>query len=410
MKLPLQFAIRYFFSKKSTNAINILSWISVGAIVVGTAALIIVLSVFNGFEGLIKSLYSNFYPEVIVQVREGKRFTVSAAQWQQINSLQGISVVSRTLTENALLRHAESTQTIVVLKGVDENFNKISDVEQHLDQGSYLLKQGNESYGVFGIGVAASLGVRGDQGVLPVAVYVPGKTFNSMNPEDAFHSGLLYPAGVFAIQQEFDNNYVLTDIGFVRSLLDAGDAVSALEIKLSAPDEEEKVIAGLQQIMGPAFKVENRYQQNKSLYMVMQTEKWAVYVILSFILVIAAFNMIGTLSMLVLDKQKDIAILKALGTTPAFIQKIFLLEGGFIAAMGGAAGLLLGTIILGLQKAFGLIKLGGSSFVVDAYPVAFNGLDYLLVALTVLCIGIVAAWFPARKAARFELELRTMLQ
>ena len=410
MKLALQFAVRYFFSRKSTNAINILSWISVGAIVVGTAALIIVLSVFNGFEGLIKSLYSNFYPEVIVQPREGKRFKLNELQWKQVKQLDGISVLSRTLTENALLRHMEANQTIVVLKGVDEEYNKISDVEQHIDQGQYLLRHGQESYGVFGVGVAASLGVRGDQGVLPVSVYVPGKTLSSMNPEEAFSSGLIYPSGVFAIQQEFDNNYVLTDLEFVQSLLDAGDDISALEIKLVSPQDEERVIGGLQKIMGPAFKIENRFQQNKSLYLVMQTEKWAVYAILAFILVIAGFNMIGTLGMLVLDKQKDIAVLKAMGATPAFIHKIFLAEGAFIAVMGGVAGLVLGSLILWLQKQFGIIKLDGSSFVVEAYPVAFNLPDYLLVACTVVCIGMIAAWFPARKAARLELELRTMLQ
>ncbi len=395
-----QFASRYFRAKKSTNAINIIAWVSVTAIAVGTGALIVILSVFNGFEGLVKSLYSSFYPSVKVSPLTGKTISLTDAQLRQIAGTPGVAHYSEVIEEKAVLRFGEE-QTIAILKGVDSHYNEVASVKDKVVRGRFDIGDELAYRAVLGIELEAALGVDVERSMVPVDVYVPRRSAGSILPNEALNSGALYPAGTFAIQQEFNSKYVITHIDFLRQLLELGkEEMSALEVGASPGTSEMALKQRLEKVLGGQFKVQTRYEQNQALYAIMQTEKWAVYVILSFILVIAAFNMIGSLSMLVIEKRKDIRILKAMGARDSLILRIFLAEGLIIAAIGAGLGFGLGTLVCVIQQQFGLIKLEGSSFLVDAYPVSMNPMDFLLVSITIIVIGIGASWYPARQAAK----------
>lgn len=402
-----QFASRYFKAKKSTNAINIIAWVSVVAIAVGTAALIVILSVFNGFEGLVKSLYSSFYPSVKVSPATGKTIRLTPAQLQQISRLKGVAYGSAVIEEKAILS-AGDEKTIAVLKGVDNNYNKVTGVKDKIVRGRF--DTGNEEgyRAVLGVELEGALGVDVENSMVPVDVYVPRRSAGSFSiPNEALNSGYLYPAGAFAIQQEFNSKYVLTHIDFLRKLLELGpDEMSALEIAATPGADEGALKRRLESMLGPSFKIQTRYEQNQALYAVMQMEKWMVYMILTFVLVIAAFNMVGSLSMLVIEKRKDITILKAMGARRQLLLRIFLAEGLIIAGIGALIGFVLGTSVCLLQQQFGIIKLEGSSFLVDAYPVSMHATDFLLVSLTILVIGLAASWYPAWRAAAEGVELK----
>lgn len=402
-----QFALRYFRARKSTSAINIIAWVSVGAIAVGTAALITVLSVFNGFTGLVKSLYSSFYPTLKVAPATGKTILLTAAQLKEIAAIPGVAHFSQTIEEKAVLRFGNE-QTIAVLKGVDAEFKAVAGVQDKIVRGKFDL---TNYQAVFGMGIESALGVDVEHSLVPVNVYMPkrdaGSNLNAVLPEEALSSGVIYPVGTFAIQQEFDSKYILTDISFLRNLLDmAPGEMSSLELSLKPGFSENKVKRKVQELLGDSVKVLTRVEQNATIYNVMQTEKWVVYVFLSFILVIAAFNMIGSLSMLVIEKQKDITILKAMGSRNSLIQRIFLMEGLIIAGAGSIIGFTLAITICLLQQHFGLVKLGGGSFLIDAFPVEMHLDDFILVSVTILVIGVLASWYPAKRAARQEITLK----
>ncbi|MBO9152590.1 FtsX-like permease family protein [Chitinophaga sp. GCM10012297] len=404
-----QFALRYFRARKSTSAINIIAWVSVGAIAVGTAALITVLSVFNGFTGLVKSLYSSFYPTLKVVPATGKTILFTPEQIKAVSQARGVANLSASIEEKAVLRY-EKNQTIAVLKGIDSAFSHVAGVENKIIRGSYDISHELGYQAVIGLGIESALGVDVEHSSVPVNVYMPKRdeaVFNPAMPEQAVNSGVIYPAGTFAIQQEFDSKYVLTDINFLRSLLDMQPGeVTSLEIAVLPGFSETKTKRAIQELLGDKVKVQTRMEQNATIYNVMQTEKWVVYVFLSFILVIAAFNMIGSLSMLVIEKQKDITILKAMGGRNKLIQRIFLTEGLIIAGAGSAIGFTLAITICLLQQHFGLIKLGGGSFLIDAFPVEMHYEDFILVIVTILVIGVLASWYPAQKAARQEITLK----
>lgn len=403
-----QFAFRYFRAKKSTNAINIIAWVSVSAIAVGAGALIIILSVFNGFEGLVKSLYSSFYPSVRVSAANGKTIHLTAQQLQMIAGLRNVAHMTEVVEEKAVLRYGEGDQTIAILKGVDSNYNKVAEVNKSIVRGHFDTGDDIAYRAVLGIELEMALGVDVERSLIPISVYLPRRNVSNMVlPEDALSSGILYPSGSFAIQQEFNSKYVITNIAFMRQLLEMGrDEMSALEIRGKTGIDDRILKTDITNTLGADYKVETRYEQNQSLYAIMQTEKWAVYVIMSFILVIAAFNMIGSLYMLVMEKQKDITILTAMGARSSTITRIFLAEGLIIAGTGTVIGFGLSILFCLLQQRFGLIKLEGTSFLVNAYPVSMHPADFVLVSATIIVIGVGASWYPAKRAGRQGLELK----
>lgn len=397
------FAWRYFRSKKSTNAINIIAWISVTAITVGCAALIIILSVFNGFEELVKGLYTDFYTDIRITPATGKILKLDADQLQQIKSVNGVGIVSLVAEEKALLVNGPY-QTIVLVKGVDEQYAATNKITEHVKRGKFSLGNAETPQIVLGYGIENAIGADVERSLYPLTLYTPNRKakFNSL---DGLSVNNITASGTFQVQQEFDNKYAFTNLAFFRYMLNMdADEYSAVEIKVR--DDENQVKQGLQTILGANYIVQTRYEQNKSLYAVMQLEKWVIYAILSLILVVAAFNTIGALTMLVLEKQKDIAVLQAMGATQKRIQSIFLSEGLLLAGVGAVLGMVLAIIICWIQIRFEPIKLAGDTFIVKAYPVKLLPADYILVLATVTVIGFLAAWIPSRKASRQKLALK----
>lgn len=402
------FAWRYFKAKKTTNAINIISWISIVAISVGTAALILVLSVFNGFEGLVKSLYSSFYPDLKIIPAQGKQLVLTADQLARLRSVPGVRSVSLVVEEKSLLVNGES-QANAYIKGVDAAYAEVTGVKDHIVKGNYDLGDSADPKLVLGAGIENAIGIQSDRNLAPLTVYTGKKgNVDVQNPMNAVSSSTVNTAGTFIIQQEFDNKYVITNLAFVKQMLGTGaDHYSAAEIALAAGADEEEVQLAIGGLFNRQYVVQTRYQQNVSLYSVMRSEKWIIYAILSLILIVAAFNMIGALTMLVLEKKLDISILHALGGSKSFIQKIFLSEGLLLAIIGGGSGMLLALGIALLQIHFKLIPLQGGSFLIDYFPVQLHLPDFILVGCTVLVIALVASWIPARKAAQQQFALRS---
>lgn len=403
----LNFAWRYFKAKKSTNAINIISWVSVTAIIIGTASLIIILSAFNGFESLVKSLYSSFYTDLRVKPAKGKILTLTKDQVQKLAQFPGVKAVSLIAEEKALLQNGEF-QAIVFIKGVDSNYAAVAGVPEKIIRGTFTVGTAENPRVILGSGIENAIGVLSDRSLTPISVYLPRKGAVSLNnPLESLSQGEILPAGSFAIQSEFDNKYVITNIDFLRQYLNYGeDEYSSVEIALTDLREEKKVQEGLQQLLGAGAVVQNKYEQNKSLYSTIQLEKWAIYAIFSLILLVAAFNMIGALSMLVLEKKKDIQVLQAMGAGQGLIRKIFLSEGLLLALIGASGGIIVALILYYLQVNYKLVPLQGESFLIDHYPVKLVFRDFLLVVGTVITIGLLASWFPAMRAAKQPFELR----
>lgn len=407
MNLPLFFAVRYFKSKKSTNVINIISGISVVGVAIGTAALIIVLSVFNGFESLVVSLYNSFDPHLKIIPLSGKTFNPDSLPLDRIKSIKGIRYFSETLEDNALLKYRDK-QYIATVKGVSPEFAQMTNLSGHIAEGEMLLQQGDTNFAVAGQGVAYFLSLNMHDVFSSLNIFVPKRGVkNTLNPEDAFVQKNIFPIGIFSIQQDFDSKYVLVPLRFARELFSYDKEISALEIGLVDESQMDEILAQVNTILGQGFKVQNRFQQHEMLYKIMKSEKWAVYLILTFILLIATFNIIGSLAMLILDKRKDIAVLHALGVDSSSAKRIFLLEGSLISLIGAGAGMIAGFLICFVQQQFGLIKLQGSgTFVIDAYPVQMQAMDFLYVFFTVVLIGLAAAWFPAGRLTEKLIKTR----
>lgn len=404
----LKFAWRYFKAKKSTNAINIISWVTAGVIAFSTMCQVLVLSVFNGFEGLVQSLYSNFYSDVKVVASKGKTITFSPSQIQQISKLPGVKGISLDAEEKALLQNGEQ-QTVVLLKGVDDNYSKVSGVPQKMLHGVFDIGTVDQPKLVMGSGIEYAIGVESDKNLFPITVFLPKKSSGgNSNPLAALSEGNANTSGSFAIQQDFDNKYVITNLDFVKQQMNyAANEYSALEISLSNPQNSNRFMKDLQKMLGPGYKVLTKYQQNTSLYNSMRLEKWVIYAVLTLILIIAAFNMIGALTMLVLEKRKDISVLQSLGADKNLIKKIFLSEGILLAVAGAGTGIILALIICFLQVKFKIIKLAGSSFLIDYFPVKLILTDFLLVIATALVISFTASWFPAKKASQQVFNLKS---
>jgi lipoprotein-releasing system permease protein len=418
--LYLLFSWRYFKAKKSTNAINIIAWISTLAIAVGAASLVSILSVFNGFEGLVKSLYSSFYTDLKIVPQSGKVLVLTAAELAKLRGTANVADLSCVAEEKAILQNADSQSTSVFLMGVDGKFAFITGVKDHIVRGHYNLGTVDTPYLVMGSGVEGALGILSDRPVYPVTAYLPkrvaagagggspGGASVADNPLESISEGNIMPAGTFAIQQDFDDKYVITNIGTVKVLLGLKqDEYSAIELRILHPDLLAETQKTLQDMLGTHFVVLNRYEQNRSLYTVMRVEKWAIFAILILILSVAAFNMVGALTMLVLEKQKDIQVLKALGAEDGFIQRIFLGEGMVLAGLGTLLGVGSALLLCWLQVRYKLIPLAGGSFVIDYYPVKVLPSDIFVVVGSIFVVAALASWYPARKAGGQKIDLRS---
>lgn len=403
MLFPLFIARRYLIAKKSHNIINIITLISVIGVMVGSGALIIVLSVFNGFEGLVMGLFNSFNPDIRVTVAEGKAFTLSQDQKQSLGRIPGIAYVVETVEETALARFGDQ-QHIVTMKGVEDDFLKMTPLDSFMLNGFYTLGSAGRPAAVMGAGAAYYLGIYPQDFSIPMTLYVPKRTRKTLTglPDQTLNAAQVHVAGVFALQQEYDVSYVILPVHLARELMEYDRECTALEIGLSPGAGETQVRREISRVMGGGFDIKNRYEQQSTLYKVMRSEKWAVFLILTFILIIAAFNMVGSLSMLIIDKRKDIGILHSLGAGKNLIKQVFYAEGLLISLSGGLLGLLLGGLIALLQQEFGLIRLGGGegTYIVDAYPVKVMLSDFLLVFVTVILIGLATTWYPVRQISR----------
>jgi lipoprotein-releasing system permease protein len=407
--MNLLFAWRYFRAKKSTNAINIIAWVSMSAIVVGAASLILVLSVFNGFEDLVKSLYTSFYPDIRISPVLGKTITLTQAQLNQLKSLPGIRAVSLVAQDRGILENGD-LRVPAFIKGVDSNFLKVSGVGEKMEHGRFSIGTADQPMAVLGSGIQATLEIEAEKALLPLTVYLfrRGSTDLSADPMRSFNRENMATAGDFRIQEDFDQNYAITNIDFVKRVIGLQpDEYTGAELSLDDPSRAIPVRRMIAQTLGKDYLVQTRYEQNQNLYNVMGTEKWVIYIVLSLILAVAAFNMVGALTMLVWEKQKDIHVLKALGADNAMIQKIFLSEGLLLALMGGIGGILLAAVICLLQIKYKMVPLEGGSFLIDYYPVKLVPMDFVLVLSTIAVVAVLASWLPARKAARQPIDLRS---
>jgi len=398
MKLPFFIAFRYLISKKKHNIINVISTISICGITFGTMALIIVLSVFNGFEALVITMFNSINPDLQITVKEGKTFELDSLQRNQIKNLKGVIYFTDVVEENVLLKYKDK-QHIAVIKGVSEDFFKMSKICTLVFNGNCAVKEGDVNYALIGNGVATVLDINTDDYLNLLSVYVPRKGTRSLSdPTKAFNNRLLQPGGLFSVEYEYDSKYFITDLNFAKDLLSYNNEVTSVELGVDSHFEVEKIKNEIRKIVGDKFQIKNRFEQQELMYKVMKSEKWAIFLILTFILIIAVFNVIGTLTMLVIEKKRDISILWTLGADNKLFKQIFFIEGILISFFGSLSGLFLGGLICWVQQTFGIIVLdSGQSFIVDAYPVKMHILDFVMVFATVIFIGVVAAYMPIRK-------------
>ncbi|MCB9039354.1 MAG: ABC transporter permease [Lewinellaceae bacterium] len=407
MNLSLRIARRYLFAKKSTNAINIITGIAVFGIAVGSAALVLVLSVFNGFEDLITTMYSNFNPDIKVIPARGKTFVADTVTLEKLLALEGVAQVSRTLEEVAFFEYKDN-QDFGTLKGVDENFSKVVGIDTTVREGAYSFEDNGRQLAILGLGMRNKLAANVGDRFTEMGVYMPkrdqGSGFFGQQAQP-FRRRYIYPGGTFVIQQEFDNQYVLASLEFARELVGTQDEVSALEIRMAPGAEASDVIASVQKVMGKDFEVKGRYEQESSFLRLMQVEKWLSYAIASLMMLLVAFNIVGALWMVVLEKQKDISILKSMGALNTSIRNIFLNEGLLLSLLGISMGFALAIVLYILQKTVGIVSVPGN-FVVDAYPISMRFIDFVIVAFTVTAIGVLASVPPALRAMKVSALIR----
>lgn len=401
MWFPLYIAKRYLFSKKSYQAVNIISTIATISVAVGTMALVVILSVFNGFDNLIHTLYAKFNPDLLIQPISGKSFTLDSNLVKQLKQVEDVENFSFVLEDKALVVY-EDKQTIAIIKGVSLNYNKVSQIESAIIQGSFVLKQNDNEFCILGQGIAYTLNINVSLPLYQqIEIYVPRKNANiiSLNPELALNRKFITPSGIFSVEGDIDNQYIIVPLDFAQELFEyEKNKITSIELKIKNKYKTKAVQNKIKKLIGPDLIVKNRYEQNEVFYKTMKTEKIAIFLILFFILTISTFNVIGTLTMLILEKKEDIKILKSLGATHEDVKKIFFIEGILITLIGTLSGIILGLILCFLQIKFKLIKLYGSgTFIIDAYPVAVKFLDIILILLSVFILGIFTSYIPTRK-------------
>ncbi len=374
----------------------------------GTTALILVLSVFNGFEGLVKSLYSSFYPDLMISASSGKIITVTSEQLQKLRGINGVRNFSLVAEEKALLQNGDYL-SMISLKGVDENYRYVTGVENHVIKGNYRIGTADDPFVILGAGVENAVGVETDRNLLALNVYLPKNTSSELiDPLQNISEDSINTSGTFLIQQDFDNKYAITNLAFLKKMLGlSADQYGSIEVSLKNKNDANDVKLQLQTIFGNGYRVQTRYEQNQSLYSIMGAEKWVIYAILVLLMIVFSFTIISSLTMLVIEKEKDISVLHALGGNTSFIQKVFLSEGLLLAIIGGIVGMLLALLLAWMQVHFKLIPLEGGSFLIDYFPVQLKASDFILVSITVLIIALLASWIPARKAALNEFSLRS---
>lgn len=399
MNTSIYIAQRYLFSRKKMHAINIISGISMLGVFVGSAALVIILSVFNGFEKVILSLYSNFTPEIKIEPARGKTFNPNTAYFKQLSHNEALFSYTQTLQEKALIRYGDR-QFIGTLRGVSKDFLKNPQLDSTIQNGSFTLDVAGNPFVVIGATVQNSLGVNINNPMAQLQIYSPRrKVINAVNPEDEFVRRGINVSGIFSIQQDFDD-IIVAPLAFTRDLLDEPTDVSSIELNFKKGTNLNQQQEEIQEKLGSSFLVKNRFEQNTELYKTLKTERWSVFLILVFILIIAIFNIIGSLTMLVIDKRKDIAILTSLGAGKPLIQGIFFFEGMMISISGCVLGMLAGLIFCVLQQQYGFIKMGGQMMVIDAYPIHLKVNDFIIVFLTVSGIAVIASGVSARLSVK----------
>lgn len=411
MSFSFYIAKRYLFSKKSTNAINIIAIISTIGVCVGSAALVIILSVFNGFEALNIALYKRLSPDLQITATEGKVFDPTLIPLEEIKKIEGVHIAVEVLQDNALLKYGDA-QYFATIKGVGPDFLKYKDLDSVLSAGRFMLQDDSSDYAVIGRGIEYALGIDVKQPVDRIIIYSPKKNslVSTLNPIESLNRKAIFPAGMFSVMQEMDNEVMFVSLRFSRILFEEKQKISFIEIYLNNEDQIHILQSMIQQKVGSKFIVKNRYQLNELLYKILNTEKWAVYLILTFVLIIAICNIIGSVTMLVIDKKKDVAILISLGANRKTIRTIFLLEGLLISMLGAITGLLLGGFFVYLQEKFGLIKINASdNFFLQAYPVKFIYTDFTLVFVTVFVISFIASWVSSHQSIKNFTTIRDSL-
>ncbi|MDH6303398.1 lipoprotein-releasing system permease protein [Parabacteroides sp. PF5-5] len=398
MNISFFIARRYLFSKKSHNAINVISMVAVCGVVVATIALVCALSVFNGFNDLVASMFSNLDPDLKVTPAAGKVFEPSE-QLAKLRKLEGVSCVSEVLQENSLIKYSDR-QVIAVVKGVDEYYKELTQIDSVLVDGEFILQDEVVDYATLGLGLAASLGIKPSFS-FPLEIYAPKRdvSVNLSNPATSFNLEYAYTRAVFRMNQQlYDENYMLVPLSLARTLFTYENEVSALEIKVAKGANAQSVKKQIKALLGNDFEVKDRFEQQEASFKMMQIEKWMTFLILCFILAIALFNVIGSLSMLMIEKQDDIRTLRNMGADDSLIRRIFLFEGWMISGFGALIGIVIGLVICLLQQELGLIKMGAAgAFIIDSYPVRVAFLDIFVVFLTVMAIGFLSAWYPVYK-------------
>lgn len=397
MKFPFFIAYRYLLAKKSHQAINIITWISVAGVAIGTMALVIVLSVFNGFEQVISNLFNAFNPDLIIKQKNEQVFSLDELPLDQIRNIPGIAIYSEVLEESALITH-QGRQHLLTMRGVDGKYAEVTGIDTMLVEGDFILESGDSDFFVIGEGVEYVLAANIHNFMDPFHLYVPrrGRT-PGLHPSQAFNASTHFASGVFRVHAETDMEFVLVPLRLARKMLNFDNEVNMIVIGLTQDANPQTVQSKLAEMVGPDFRVLNRFQQQEFLYRIMRTEKWAIFFILTFILIIASFNVIGSLTMLVIEKSRDIRVLHNLGASQKLIRRIFLIQGILISLGGAFAGIFIGTLISWIQMQFGVITLQAEgTFIIDAYPVLIKASDLLKIAFTVFGIGLIASLLPLR--------------
>lgn len=395
MNLSFFIARRYLISKKSNNAINVISWISIIAIAFTTAALVVILSAMNGLTGVVADLYHAIEPDLKISAVHSKYIANADEISKKIKSIPGIQDLSYSLEENALIK-LDDKQAIITIKGVDNQFKKLTHFDTVVTEGTYRLNYDGRNYGVFGRGIANKLGININDFISPISIYAPNRgRVEGINPEDAFTKMTISPSGIFSLNDDFDFKYVLIDLKAAQELFDCKNSISLIEISVSDKDNITSIQAKLKDLLGKEFQIKNRYQVNDVLFKTLETEKLIVFIILAFILVIATLNIIGSLTMLIIEKKKDIKTLYNLGADRQFIQQIFMQEGFLITAIGAIIGLLIGLGICLLQMQFHFITFD-DQYVIPYYPIKMELKDFVWILGVVMVIGFLAAIYPVR--------------
>ena len=405
MNFPFYIARRYLFSKKSTHAINVISGISVVGVAVATMALVVTLSVFNGFHDLVASFFTQMDPQLKITPAKGKTAPADDPVLTRIRQLSEVEVATECVEDQALAVYGDR-QMMVKIKGVDDNFDELTHIREILEgDGTFELHAADINYGIPGLGIAYQLGL-GYTYEQPLRIYAPKREgqLNMADPTEGFVEDELYSPGVvFCMKQgKYDKHYILTSVAFARQLFDQEGMLSSLELRLKAGSDFDRVKAQIQEMAGDKYHVRDRYEQQDDTFRIMKVEKLIAYVFLTFILVIACFNIIGSLSMLIIDKRNDVVTLRNLGASDRQITRVFLFEGRLISIMGAVIGILLGLLLCWLQQQYGLVRLGSSegSFVVDAYPVSVHPWDVVIIFVTVVAVGFISVWYPVRYFSR----------